>query len=473
VNGREDERRRGAVRAAVAGVVLLAVAVTVVTGWVDWVSVGAWVRPRAVLLGLWLLGGLLLAGAGYSWWRTRRPRPGHQRMRRSPPLSWWAVAAAALVIAGVAWGATSWLLGKAAAAADPAAAQVEAIKTGLGIGAATAGVMALLLAVRRQWHQEITAADTTADATERRVTELYTKAAEQIGSDKAPVRLAGLYALERLAQDHSGQRQTIVNVLCAYLRMPYTLPGDAPAGDDKVVMAHRERTQEREVRLAAQRVLADHLRPGDDHNNPVETFWADIDLDLTGATLINFNLNHCTTQEVLFNGAKFAGHAGFDHATFTGNARFTQAAFAGNANFSETSFAGHVQFSGASFAGNANFSGASFAGHVQFSGASFAGNARFSGASFAGYAGFGETMFTGYAGFNQASFPGDTDFVEATFADVADFDGATLPSTRYTDHGTPRPWTAFVGAGFARDVPSEVARFVSPQDEDAEHSDET
>ena len=44
--------------------------------------------------------------------------------------------------------------------------------------------------------------DTVTDATERRVTELYTKAADQLGSDKAPVRLAGLYALERLAQDN-------------------------------------------------------------------------------------------------------------------------------------------------------------------------------------------------------------------------------------------------------------------------------
>jgi plasmid stabilization system protein ParE len=38
------------------------------------------------------------------------------------------------------------------------------------------------------------------------------KAGEQLGSDKALVRLAGLYALERLAQDNPVQRQTVVNV---------------------------------------------------------------------------------------------------------------------------------------------------------------------------------------------------------------------------------------------------------------------
>lgn len=174
---------------------------------------------------------------------------------------------------GVMWGATTWLLVKAAG--NPAA-EVEAIKTGLGIGAGTAGVFALLLAVRRQWHQEITAADTTSDATERRVTDLYTKAVEQLGSDKAPVRLGGLYALERLAQDNAAQRQTIVNVLCAYLRMPYTLPGDPPADDvdNQVIERCRERVQEREVRLAAQPARQAH-GPALRHLTPQHPYMRD------------------------------------------------------------------------------------------------------------------------------------------------------------------------------------------------------
>jgi hypothetical protein len=68
------------------------------------------------------------------------------------------VVAAAVVVAAVAWSATTGLLQVASAAKDPAAAQVEAIKTGLSIAAGTGGVFALLLAVRRQWHQEVSAA---------------------------------------------------------------------------------------------------------------------------------------------------------------------------------------------------------------------------------------------------------------------------------------------------------------------------
>ena len=105
---------------------------------------------------------------------------------------------------------------------------IDAIRTGLSAAVGTGGAFALLLAFRRQRSTEVSAVHTITDATERRVTELYAKAADQLGSDKAPVRLAGLYALERLAQDNPSQRQTIVNVICAYLQMPYTPPGATP-----------------------------------------------------------------------------------------------------------------------------------------------------------------------------------------------------------------------------------------------------
>jgi len=121
------------------------------------------------------------------------------------------IAGALFLVAVVASGATSWLWSLANQATGKPATRVDSVKTGLGIGAGTGGLFALLLAVRRQWHQELTAQDTVHDATERRVTELYTKAADQLGSDKAPVRLAGRYALERLAQANPTQRQTALS----------------------------------------------------------------------------------------------------------------------------------------------------------------------------------------------------------------------------------------------------------------------
>lgn len=61
------------------------------------------------------------------------------------------------------------------------------------VGAGTGGIVALVLARRRQWSTEQADEHARHDADERRITELYTKAADQLGSDKAAVRLAGLY----------------------------------------------------------------------------------------------------------------------------------------------------------------------------------------------------------------------------------------------------------------------------------------
>ncbi|MBL7255775.1 pentapeptide repeat-containing protein [Paractinoplanes lichenicola] len=84
--------------------------------------------------------------------------------------------------------------------ADRPGLKIEAIKYGLGLFAASGAVAALLLALRRQRHLESAQTHTELDASERRFTDLYTKAVEQLGSDDAAVRLGGLYALERAAQ---------------------------------------------------------------------------------------------------------------------------------------------------------------------------------------------------------------------------------------------------------------------------------
>jgi hypothetical protein len=110
------------------------------------------------------------------------------------------------------------------------ALQIDAIKTGLSVGAAGAGVFALLMAVQRLRLAQRKQIVDEYDAAERRVTELYTKAGDQLGNDKAAVRLAGLYALERLAQDNPTQRQTIVNVKDVITRLGFVNWADAVSG---------------------------------------------------------------------------------------------------------------------------------------------------------------------------------------------------------------------------------------------------
>ncbi|MGW5054949.1 pentapeptide repeat-containing protein [Actinokineospora sp. NPDC004072] len=388
--------------------------------------------------------------------------------------------------------------------------RLEMIRTALAVGAGTGAVMTLVLAWRRQWSTEH-------DAAERRLTELYVKAIEQLGSDKAAVRHGALYALERVAQDNPDHRQTVIDVICAYLRAPYTplvdKPGASRLGGLRAPLrpAHarptnftapkaptteeQERRQEREVRLTAQHILHRHLQPGSRsrlRRRTLPTFWADIDLDLTGATLIDFTLANTTIRTAGFEGATFTGDAWFDAAAFTGDARFYDATFTDDAGFAAATFTGDAGFSEATFIGNAGFDGAVFAGvawfgevvfdaDVSFRGATFTGRAwfdraiftivSFRGAAFTDRAWFSEAAFTDAASFDGATFTGDVRFDEAaftgnvnfsgtTFTGDATFDGATLPSARLDDHTTPSPWTSFISARFERRVPPEVARFV-------------
>src|SRR5689334_22112552 len=72
---------------------------------------------------------------------------------------------------------------------------------------------------------------TLAEQRTRTLNERPATAAEQLGGDKSPaIRLAGVYAMAGLADDWKENRQTCVDVLCAYLRLPYEPdPGpDAP-----------------------------------------------------------------------------------------------------------------------------------------------------------------------------------------------------------------------------------------------------
>ena len=50
------------------------------------------------------------------------------------------------------------------------------------------------------------------------VTDRFTKAVEQLGSDKLDIRLGGIYSLERLARDSRADRSVIFEVLSAYVR---------------------------------------------------------------------------------------------------------------------------------------------------------------------------------------------------------------------------------------------------------------
>jgi hypothetical protein len=91
----------------------------------------------------------------------------------------------------------------------------------------------------------------------------------------ASVRLAGVYAVAGLADDWIAQRQVCINVLCAYLRMPYRANEESPG----------RKEGEKEVRATIVRVIRDHLRDNAPSN------WHGHNLDFTGAVFDDANFS--------------------------------------------------------------------------------------------------------------------------------------------------------------------------------------
>lgn len=127
------------------------------------------------------------------------------------------------------------------------------LKVAFAFAAGVGGVFALVIAYRRQRVAEFAEAREGA----RLFNERFGDTAGQLGHDNAAVRLAGVYAMARLADDWPDQRQTCVDVLCAYLRMPYLPdPGpDAPPADQQAYRSLRE------VRHTVIRVITAHVQP--------------------------------------------------------------------------------------------------------------------------------------------------------------------------------------------------------------------
>lgn len=241
---------------------------------------------------------------------------------------------------------------------------------------------------------------TLAEQRTRTLNERFATAAGQLGSDKPPaVRLAGVYAMTGLADDWPENRQTCVDVLCGYLRMPYEPdPGqDAPEPERLAFQASRE------VRHTVIRVITPHLK------EDAAVSWQGLNFDFTGVVFDSGD----------FRGVRFSGGTvSFDGAKFSSRRliSFTEAEFSG----------ARVYFDGAEFSGRSiSFVKAKFSdGYVSFDCAKFSGhsvsfgNARFSG----GTVDFRSAKFSsGSVDFDRAEFTGSK-----VLFDLAEFSGATV-----------------------------------------------
>ncbi|GHA72953.1 hypothetical protein GCM10010372_84380 [Streptomyces tauricus] len=299
----------------------------------------------------------------------------------------------------------------------------DLVKLSFGVVAGAGALVALVVAYRRQRVDE---AGAHREAT-RLHTERFTQAVEQLGSDSPAVRLGGVHALAGLADDapDNNLRQTCIDVLCAYLRLPFpSHPGDLPdplpdatPPTEEQRDAHQDKKDLyyalREVRHTVLRLIGDHYRiPHGTHRS-----WQGCDLDLTGVTIdgnINFDGATFSGGRVSFDGATFSdGIVYFGDTTFSGGwVYFGSATFSGGiVSFDGATFSGGwVSFGSATFSdGRVSFGSATFSdGTVSFDGATFSdGTVSFIGIAFsAGRMSPSSAMFSGgTVSFNQATGP--------------------------------------------------------------------
>ena len=339
----------------------------------------------------------------------------------------------------------------------------------------------------------------------------YIEAVDKLSSEKAPVRLGGVYALaglidEWLDDDNIDEEtrikegQIIINNLCSYIRSPFSLAEKIEEYEAHQELENLQKLDSEkldEEMSSRLQILLECFKDSNEYEKPkditadyakfheeqdvrrtifdemskrsstftknekgeiIETIsgiWSDFDFDFSRAPIF-YPLNNLTIEQGNFASARFYGEADFMNAKFTGGADFMNAKFTGGADFGGAEFAGNAGFGGAEFAGNAGFGGAKFTGGVGFLHTKFTGSADFMNAKFTGGANFMLAKFAKNAYFGNTEFARNAYFWGTEFARSADFGYAEFAGNTDFLFAKFPGTTSFEGAYFKKSAPTFV-----------------
>ena len=262
--------------------------------------------------------------------------------------------------------------------------------------------------------------------------ERYTKAVEQLGDEKAPIRMGGVYTLVGLVdewledesiekyEDRLKEGQVIINNLCAYIRSPFTLTSHynelsnpTPKGiyKDKKEKFYADKAtldSETDVRLGIIKEIHDRLQ-GSGKNAPGA--WSDFEYDFSGSTFfypIDLT-NSYYAKPINFTGSTYEGGADFRGSTYEGGADFRRSTYEGGANFTDSTYQGGANFSRSTYQSWADFTDSTYEG----------------------WADFNRSTYKGWANFTDSTYEGRADFTDSTYQGGAYFIGSTYKSKAY------------------------------------------
>ena len=315
--------------------------------------------------------------------------------------------------------------------------------------------------------------------------ERYTKAVEQLGDEKAPIRMGGVYTLvglvdewleeENLSEpERLKEGQVIINNLCAYIRSPFTLAShydelskDNPISEgvykDNQQEFYTDKAEfkaETDVRLSIMKEIHDRLQ-----NPEINTqgAWSDFEYDFSGSTFfypVDLTKSYYK-KPVNFSDSTYQGEANFSDSTYQGEADFSRSTYQGEADFRESTYEknvifstfdsrstyeGWAGFSGSTYQGEAGFSGSTYTGWADFgestyeknvifstfaSRSTYEGGAYFSGSTYQGEAYFSGSTYQGEAYFSGSTYQGEADFTRSTYTGWAYFSRSIFYNETY------------------------------------------
>ena len=283
--------------------------------------------------------------------------------------------------------------------------------------------------------------------------ERYTKAVEQLGDEKAPIRIGGVYTLvglvdewleeENLSEpERLKEGQVIINNLCAYIRSPFTLASHydelsnpTPKGiyKDKKEKFYADKAtldSETDVRLSIIKEIHDRIQ-SPDKNTPGA--WSDFEYDFSGSTFfypIDLT-NSYYAKPINFSGSTYQALAYFTGSTYRGRAYFGGSIYQEEAYFSGSIYQEEAYFSGSIYQALAYFGGSTYHGRADFGGSTYQALAYFSGSIYQSRADFGGSTYWGRAYFGGSTYQSRANFGGSTYKSEADFSGSIFCSEIY------------------------------------------
>ena len=274
--------------------------------------------------------------------------------------------------------------------------------------------------------------------------ERYTKAIEQLGDEKAPIRMGGVYTLVGLVdewlkdesikkyEDRLKEGQVIVNNLCAYIRSPFTLASryyelsqDTPTTE--VNYKNDQQKSHKKWQIINNNLYAcirSRFTPDSRHDelsrDSYTAFYKDREQEFYAdkATLkseADVRLSiikeiHDRLQGPEENTPGIWSDFEYD---------FSGSVFFYSVDLTKSYYKKPVNFSGSVYKGEADFRGSTYKGKADFSGSTYKKNVTFS-----TYL-FDPSVYEGEANFSGSVYEGEADFSGSTYKGKADFSGST------------------------------------------------